>query len=220
MGILSFLLASSIGYIEPRIKIAIIDTGIKNHQVKYLCKGFHYDFTKEGFFDKINHGSIIIDLVMSNLDSDKYCIVLFKWTNTYSSSGTINIKKALFTIAQTDIRYINMSFSGIDSYDKEEFSMLNELVKQNKKIFVAAGNDNLDLTKSCNVFPACYKIRKNYFVVGNYNKEKKEKLSNYNGPINRKEYGSIYMKDGILTGTSFSSAISLSKEVKKDEKNM
>lgn len=199
-----------------RIKIAVIDTGIKYSSdiTPYLCNEEHKDFTSTSIIDNNGHGTAVSKLIIRNLDPSKHCLLILKWINTTSKASNHNIELALFYSYLLGVQYINMSLSGEDSYSDMEYKVIGLLLKSGTKIVVAAGNNNKDLSKNCNIFPACYNYNKNFYVVANYNKEDKIGKSNYNGPVNSKQYGKYL--DHL--GTSYSTAIQTGLLVKENNK--
>jgi len=96
-----------------------------------------------------------------------------------------------------------MSVAG-PGFNYQEYDTLYNLLQSGTKIIVAAGNNSLDLSFTCDVFPACYfNDEPNFFVVG----AKDLKMSNKKGPVNVKRPGKDRCGFGIcMSGTSQAAA--------------
>ena len=189
---------------ETRIKIAVVDTGIKYSDQasggldrKWVCE--EHDLTGEGIFDFHGHGTNVAGLVIKNLDPNKYCLSIYKWFSTAQSkryvmgraivrleeeervnkSNETNMTKAEIMAANSDAKFVNVSGGGRGS-NTDEQTYINKAVKRGQVWFVAAGNEKTDLKKDCDYYPACYHNNQpNFFVVSNYRSGERQVAANY-----------------------------------------
>lgn len=185
-----------------KIEIAVIDTGVGIHQKKYLCKNGSISWERTAY-DLNGHGSNVIELITKKMDTNKYCIVSYKfWDASYKSEDTINfVNKALENAIKRKVAVINMSLYGA-FYSTPEKKLIEKALDMGIAIVVAAGNDGYNLDVACISFPACYKFsHKNFYVIG----AKEEKFSNYGAVVDSYENGT---KQGELklSGTSQAAA--------------
>jgi hypothetical protein len=83
------------------------------------------------------------------------------------------------------------------------------------KIFVAAGNSTRDLSRDCSVFPACYPIKKNFFVVGgNDSTGHRAWYSDFGGPVKFFQFGGYSINGKDWEGTSFATPRQLVEALK------
>jgi hypothetical protein len=62
------------------IRVAIIDTGIDFTKVKAnICKDGLIDLTKKGIRDSDGHGSNIVGIITSDLESTPYCLIILNY---------------------------------------------------------------------------------------------------------------------------------------------
>lgn len=203
---------------ETRIPIAIIDTGIKSNSnlEPYICKDGKHDFTNTGIEDTDGHGTIVAKLITKNLNKNKYCILILKWTSGNTGlNNPDNILKSIHYSIFMDAKFINMSLSG-KLYLSLEKKLIEIAIKLGATVVVAAGNNDENLKETCNVYPACYNIdHKNFRVVANYHNNGYVCRSNFNGPITDKEDGYYPKTDaGTSCGTSMAAAVLTSKLAK------
>jgi len=221
---------------ETRLKIAILDTGIAPDTLKeYYCKDGSKDYTYTSLTDDHGHGTNIASIIVKDLDPTKVCIQVMKifYEKTkqiswfYEEMQNLNIgftmahfnlhiyKKALIDLVTNKPDIVNMSYSGGTTIGLEE-KTIRELLNNNTKVFIAAGNEGLNLNEKCDTYPACYKKRikhPNLHIIGNYSKH-----SNYGNKIvttvvngNNKCYKHICM-----SGTSQASAVAVNEYVKNN----
>jgi subtilisin family serine protease len=222
---------------DGKIRIAVIDTGINQYaKVKglplrdYMCESGHTDLTGKGIEDINGHGTNIAAIIAEGMNPAKQCLVIIKFYHNKEHEDTlfkdkINSYKywyyaritenGLIAALRADVSYINMSQSGGSFFPKEE-RLLREFIASGVTVVVAAGNDNLDLSKACVAYPACYNIKnKRFKVVANYTWTDRAYMSNYNGPVNARENGmSVYAGGKILSGTSQAAAVHMSRIIR------
>lgn len=199
---------------ETRIKIAVIDTGIKvDEELKpFMCESGHKSFCNKNICDIDGHGTMIAKLIVDGLDSKKYCLLNLKWNkgDATGSSPSIYYLKALIQAAIENVSYVNLSLSGATFFD-EEYRLIKLMLHNNTTVVVAAGNDKKDLSKDCSAYPACLPIKhRNFRVVSNTYLGNPICSSNYGGPTTDTEIG-MY---GAHCGTSFSAPKILNKIIK------
>ena len=166
-----FVLTSGIGLTANAFtRIAVIDTGYNDKANATLCAPGHYDFTNNTAtvgIDNDNHGYRVVKL-LAELDTD-YCLVISKVFNNgrYVLGST---SKAICKALADNVDYINMSMSGeeLDIYDYSSMWWASHL---GVVIFAAAGNENHDLDKKCDHYPACYAMIDNLHIVGSKDKK-------------------------------------------------
>ncbi|NJO65313.1 MAG: S8 family serine peptidase [Richelia sp. RM2_1_2] len=215
------LLFCSISFAEEtRIKIAVIDTGIQKtiENTKFFCQTEH-DLTGEGIQDFLGHGTNIAGIIAKYINPKTHCILVIKYyAKTPSNSTVLDLIIKSFEIAvKEQVKYINLSSGGPGKNDKEHAAIKNALDK-NITVVVAAGNENTNLLKDCDYYPACYNFTSNKFkVVGNGKSEKEKTYSSNFGtpPITDWKYGVNQNGFGfVMTGTSQSTAIKTGEIVK------
>lgn len=206
---------------ETRTKIGIVDTGINKDEylTPFLCAEGHEDFTNTGLEDRSGHGTLVASLIVTTLNYNKYCIVILKWSDPAVENKSSTILKALKVALNQELPYLNLSLSGENSNSIEK-ALIGKLLYNGTFITIAAGNNNKDLNKVCNIYPACYfKNKSNLFIVGNYNfYNKPQDDSNYNGTINSWEDGhNRCYKNVCASGTSLSAPIKLNRIIHEKE---
>lgn len=200
--------------IETRIKIAVIDTGIRNLSeiMPFLCKMGHQNFVDptKAPFDEHGHGTVVSWLIIRNLDPNKYCIVIYKYTSGLrrNSNSLQNSIIAIRAAVNFGVRYINYSSTGY-GYNAEEVAMYKIVLAHNIRVIVAAGNNGINLNSKCVIFPACAPLKHpNFYVIGNCNNGHYHPTSNYGGPVkicrNGEQQGPSNLQ---MSGTSMSTAI-------------
>jgi subtilisin family serine protease len=154
---------------------------------------------------------MVVKRIAANIDPSKYCFLIIKWIDSGDEavSNTAKISRVADSVnyaVKNKVKFINMSLSGIGGSDKEKEAVASAL-KNGVTVVVAAGNDNINLSETCVIYPACYGFKaQNFKVVGNFDGFNKEKTSNYGGPINAYEHGPL--------GTSEAAAIYLGKLIR------
>jgi subtilisin family serine protease len=165
-----------------------------------MCKDMpFYTYGNNSGLDYNGHGTNVVGLIGENINSSKYCITMY----AFSKNSTLKeLNDMLHDMRNHNLAGLNMSLASI-GYDKREEIELKGLANANVKIFIASGNEKIDLDKGCNVYPACHKLTvKNIVVVGSTDK----RYSNHGKIVD------IYIdgtKKGfpVKTGTSMSTAI-------------
>lgn len=216
---------------ETRLKVAIIDTGIKSEVKvkgvslsKYMCQDGHEDLTGMGLRDVHGHGTNIAAIIADGMDYKTQCMVIIKfWHSKQHEAEKIKQKtntayfskitaKGVGAAINSGAKIINMSQSGGTFFPAEE-ALIKRATGDGIKVVVAAGNNGLNLSLVCEAYPACYDIRsKNFIVVANYVGNMVSSLSNYGGPVNAFEDGTNITAGGYtMTGTSQAAAIRTSK---------
>lgn len=172
-------------------KVAIIDSGLnvapKNVKV---CGSGSYDFTldQEGVgVDVVGHGTNIAKIVAEQAGKSDYCLVILKVFSfgpkpvsededkpaseesvVLGNSG--DTTRAILMAAALGVDVIVMALDG-DGSDKTEHLSLQVAGIMGKKIFVAAGNESLNLDETCTRYPACYEKVENMTVVGTFKED-------------------------------------------------
>lgn len=214
------LLFSSLVHAESRVKIAVIDTGliISKDIVPYMCRLQHQDFTGTGLYDTIGHGTNVSYLIAKRIDPEKHCLLILKWYSPYLNENTKinNLIRALAYSISQNVNVINLSMYGPSPVPSEKL-LIRHALERGIILVVSAGNDGVDLDKNCNAYPACYGFKHdNFFIVANYEKNRKTPFTNYNGPVNVKENGQNQEGGGfVMSGTSMSCGVFTGKLINK-----
>lgn len=204
---------------DNRQVIAVIDTGITINSVSrpYMCTEGHKDFTGTGLQDNNGHGTNVVGLIARGLDYTKYCIIMIKFYNTdiiptmYEPEYTLNSSWAYLKTLKP--KFVNLSYSGTGFY-RQELDTLRFLTDNGSMVLVSSGNNAKDLSKGCNYYPACYKITKNFYVVGISD----AKFGNYGGPVNILQPGYQQRVWGTVeSGTSQSCANATNKMAREQQ---
>jgi subtilisin family serine protease len=140
---------------ETRIKVAVVDTGVKKSFPKEaLCEdGLVNTSGSKDPYDVDGHGTAMACIVASELDFSKVCIWPIKYMQVGWASQSSFIV-AFQTVLGSDAKYLNFSSVGY-SYSPEEHRLVKEMVKHGITVVVAAGNERADLDAECLAFPAC-----------------------------------------------------------------
>lgn len=212
---------------EPRYKIAIIDTGYDENTATEklkLCKTGHFDmFTKQ---PRVNyrhpHGSQVASIIAKRLKNVDYCAVVLQIVSLpLSEWRPDNTAVTLTKAMEADVDAVNMSFGGVDPVDSELGRLPEKLAvqaagEQGIVMFMAAGNDSLDLDKECNAFPACYQT-KNKVVVGYtdpFYPNKRNPDSNYGKVVKVWARGDYQDKTGYIHyGSSYAAPRALAEYI-------
>lgn len=153
---------------KPLLKIAIIDTGYIPAQAMTpikLCKTGHFDFgTGKALVGSSGHphGTQVASLVAQGLVNVNYCALIY---NVEGKDGFSfkNISGALRKAKEAGAVAINMSIQGYQ-FSYLERMAIEELSASGIHLFVAAGNDNMNLDEACNSYPGCYQIPRVHMV--------------------------------------------------------
>ena len=199
---------------ETRERIVIIDSGARTSSMaKYadkLCLNGHTSYVGLIDIDLSGHGTNLLGIVAPSVDKNTQCITIVKsWQEALTEKEeTAAFLKALVYVSQLqNVGFVNISITGSDPQEGE-LEALKTLTLVGAKVVVAAGNNSKDLGKICNIFPACYPVKKNFYVVASV----PSAYSNYGGPVNAEENGNKVCADGIcLTGSSQATAVHTSK---------
>lgn len=204
---LAVILVSWPAVAAPRVRIAIVDTGlvITDKIYPYLCQSGHADLTGEGIADKNGHGSMIAEVIAQDLSPAEYCLIIIKWFRVKSTDAN-DLGKAIEVANIEKAQIINISAAGHGAKAMEADAVMSAITR-GATLVVASGNDHEDLSENCDVFPACYPIKNPFFhIVANYLNGAKAPYTNYGGPVTDLEDGRYLMGDHIWTGTSVSAA--------------
>jgi subtilisin family serine protease len=192
------------------IKVVVIDTGIKSTVISRanLCETGHLDLTGDGLADISGHGTNVTGLIVANAgDPADYCIVVVKAYKMDSHPIRSWVPQAMIYAAAIHADIVNISGGGVGSDSYEEMAT-KSLLRTNVTLVVAAGNEETNLNKSCNYFPACYDPR--IVVVG-----ATESFSNYGNIVDIKIPGKDHTAFGItMSGTSQATAIITGRIIK------
>src|SRR6266853_3204718 len=187
---------------ETRKVVAIVDTGLPSDSriTPYLCKGKQVDLTGYGMEDVDGHGTNILGLIAPAINIKTHCLAMIKYWHRGEESdnfldAALNLKPVI----------INLSLSG-PSFIRSEKEGLLKLLAAGTKVVIAAGNDGLDLSKSCLAYPACYNFKDpNFYVVSSSDHSPN---ANFGGPVKLLAHG--INQCGIfgtcMTGTSQATA--------------
>lgn len=190
------------------MRVAVIDSGYSG-DTKNLCATGHYDFILNEAVvskDDRNHGTHVVNAIKAYAKAD-YCIIILKVFNSVPSelSGE-RVIRAIQYATSLGVDIINMSLDGPEPMNQERDAIAAALNK-GIKVFVAAGNKKINLDKTCNTYPACYKLSSS--VVGSNSKE-----ANYAGFAFNKQ---PWCYNGEC-GTSLSTGIATGKFITDMEK--
>ena len=222
---LYWLLSVSLALAEP-IKIAIVDTGLTEYTSKpalNLCPTGHRSFTKDRKLDDHSkHGTPIAYLIseqLSSIDKTKWCLLIIKYFDD-RQTGKENVEaseRAFSYLLSQNVKYINYSSSGTSRTDYEE-ALVKAHLNRGTKVFVAAGNDGVELSwlAEPKYYPAMYDKR--IYVIGSIDaRGNRSDSSNYGPVVKHYELGvDVSVGDERVSGTSFSTAIFTGKTVRQD----
>ncbi len=203
---------------ENRIKIAVVDTGIKfNASIDdYLCSGGHFDATGTGLNDVVGHGTNVAGLIAKHIDPKTHCLIIYKFFQ--SQYNNVEFSHLIDMAVDNGAQYINISATEKDR-NPRTLVAIQRAVANNVYVVVAAGNNDANLSTYCYLYPACFNIKSHYFkVVANFNGLIKAPTSNYGGTVNTAEDGENQEALGIkMSGTSQATAIVTGKLVAGEE---
>jgi major intracellular serine protease len=202
-------------FTDRRKPVAVVDTGIDYKDSKiapYLCVNGHKDYTGEGLYDFIGHGTNVAWQIIKSFNKKKYCVLVIKYYPKFDFLGSNNLKKELKGIEYaTELKAALINFSGGGQvYSPDEDLAISKALSFGIKVVVAAGNSGSNLDQKCNFFPACLKPSKNFYVVGSLSKEGNQMAhSNFGRAVTNWELGEkVEDQNGKpLTGTSQATAV-------------
>lgn len=179
---------------DLRKKIIVLETPIEDSQVNedYMCKNgsvassigrnSHMSELELNFYgdSRVHHGTNIVGIIGSKIDKSKYCIyhISYIYPASEDSFGYLKMMWYYAAIRKAsklkNVVGINMSLASnnaANQFNQEELAALSNMTKRGIQVVVAAGNDNLDLTKeNCFTYPACLQPMvgkpENFHVVG------------------------------------------------------
>ena len=209
------LLVSSLAFSESRVKVAIVDTGLRSdpYLMSFICKVQPVDVTNTGIYDNYGHGTNITGTVLQGLDPNKVCFIPIKFFNGPEDKGSVWLD-ALRAVKRLNVSYLNASLSGTGSIPGESELILG-LLNDGVRIAVAAGNDGQNLDLNCNIFPGCLRIASPFFrVVGHTFKGIPVKTSNYGKVVTDWSEGYSSYGGIVMNGTSQATALLMNKWLK------
>ena len=170
LTVIMAILFPSAGNAESRIKIGVIDTGIKKSwkYEKSLCNNGRKSLVHDLGYDNHGHGSNIAGIIAEKINNKTHCIISYKVfankrISNYAFFGALRAAKA------DRVKLVNISISDGPFWQKE-LELLRNLTHNNITVVVAAGNRSMDLDMKCSVYPTCYRhyIKENFYVIGSY----------------------------------------------------
>lgn len=211
---LVFLISYNCFAEETRDKIVVIDSGVGISQFNkhFMCKnGSITTFPNSTIFDNDGHGTNIIGLIASKINSKTQCIVSIKtWDVEANMDAYLN---ALEITRNLKPKFVNISMTG-EGFNFKELMGLISITNNGGTIIVAAGNEGINLDNDCKIYPACYKK-----IISRFNKNKFYVISTLTtGSGNSGSIVSAYL-DGknkgfpVRSGTSQATAIFTSLKI-------
>lgn len=196
--------AENVIRVEPLIKIAVIDTGSNGLFSPKFCKEGSYDYVTDT--TKIVpisiHGSVVTGVIAEQLKSVNYCILQYQVFNDALKTSGLEVSRAILNAVYNGAAVINLSLEG-HVYDLAEDTAIRYAVVKGVRIYVAAGNDYLDLDNNCSVYPACYHYD-NLITVGALNSQGKPCPDSNHGRIVREMRNGEIVLNGVKScATSF-----------------
>jgi len=181
---------------SPPIRIGIIDTGVSSSQLETLPFCINPKELNKSILDEESHGSLVTELIVSNLDKKDYCLIVFKSLSSKSQDAPPYLK-ALKYFSENKVDILNISAGGKEFIPLEE-AYINQILNKKTLVVAAAGNERSNLDNLCNFFPAC--LSRRILTIGNGSSEMmKHQSSNYGNVVR-------FWRDGTFkekTGTSF-----------------
>lgn len=218
------LLFSATAQAREPIKVAILDSGLDLKDQRFqdvLCNEGHYDATGYGIADAEGHGTHIAGIIKEYAKDSAYCLIIVKYYDPRLVTNTSRMMaygKGLAYISKIKPDVVNISGGG-NSFWEDEHSIISWA---DYTIFAAVGNDDANLDKHCNYYPACYRQWESIpylHAVASYCDNKKSSFSNYGTIVTDKECGAGVKstlpnnKMGYMGGTSQATAIATGKYV-------
>jgi hypothetical protein len=94
--------------------------------------------------------------------------------------------------------------------------LIEKALNRGIRVIAAAGNEGANLDKKCSFFPACYDSR--IVIVGNGTSlTNRHPTSNYGKVVSIWYNGTIFFRNKVLSGTSFSAPLVLAKIVNREK---
>lgn len=207
LAIIAYSIGYTLGFVVAKaadIQIAIVDTGFDADELKKanvkLCDKGHYDaysFKHElpREWHSTAHGTKMA-IIAHRASKQTACIIGIKGLTSYDDNGGVNTtaKAVRHILTLKDVKVVSLSYTG-DTFSYAEYSALKAISLQQKKIYVAAGNDRTNLdnnneydganlkTTICSLFPVCYLGIDTMTPVGAVNDEGKRLYSSNWGSI-------------------------------------
>jgi hypothetical protein len=197
---------------KASIRLAVLDSGVDHNYLSgvKLCDNPFQDMTGSGIRDEFGHGSNILKLATKDLENVDYCVTIIKIFTKSTDNSIYSIIKGLIYARNNNFTVANLSFGGVNSEIDLEKQLITEMLDLGVKLFVAAGNERTNLSKThCNYFPACYddRIISVGSTTGTY--------SNYGPYIKAWNDGTDITAGGHkMSGTSQATAIETNKFLK------
>lgn len=188
---------------NKQLRVAVIDGGFSEtiSSLVKLCEPVKVIKTETQSHFFIGHGTSVVGLIdYYKGNKTNVCYILI------AHMGVIdNFSESINYANERNADVINISASG-DGSDKQEYEALKNFLFKDKKrrVFVASGNKRKNLNQNCDVYPACYKLKR-IQVISN-NKDYANRLSK---AILSDKDGSEFKVFGLfeIGGTSGSTAI-------------
>lgn len=155
------------GYLGEGIKVAVLDTGIRNsHEefdgrlVQHLNMVNSTTDGEDSYADNNGHGSHVSGIIAANLDNGKGGsgiapkASLYVYDVTSNAQGSISAAaeyRAVNRAIEDGVNIINMSF-GSGSYDGNEYQVMQNAYQAGIALFASAGNSSTNGTS----YPASY----------------------------------------------------------------
>ena len=197
------------------IRIGVVDSGMPEFETNLkMCDYGKYDLTHTNIYDKIGHGSNILGIISNGLSDVDYCVVVIKiYDESSSDTEFITHLMAYIYIYYLHIDVVNYSSVGLEE-SVAETVLIKGLMDHGVTFVAAAGNNNKDLDKNCNAYPACIP---GVISVGNLNANgSRHRTSNYGKIVKAWHNGTnICMNKVCMTGSSMSTAFETVEQVKK-----
>lgn len=145
----------TIAVIETRAKVAIVDTGLDETKVskEVICADGQQDMTRLNIkTDQHGHGTNIAGIILSKLDPTLECLLPIR-----VDQNAYDVILGLYRALKLNASFVNLSMGGRGPSVSEE-TVIKALLAANVEVILTAGNDVVDLNKTCEYYPACYKI--------------------------------------------------------------
>ena len=197
------------------IRIGVVDSGMPEFETNLkVCPNGVYDLTHTDVYDRIGHASNILGIISNGLKDVDYCAVVIKIYDekSYDTEFITHIMAYIY-LYYLHVNVVNYSSSGIEE-SVAETVLVKGLMDHGVVFVTAAGNNNKDLDKQCEAWPACIP---GVISVGNLNTDgTRHKRSNYGKIVKAWRIGTNITANGVtMTGTSMSTAFETIEQVKK-----